>query len=244
MRSYRCLFLWLCVLLWYASTPAIAQIWREVKPSPPDSVGGYEQRVGVRFGVAGVVGKSPFFLGFVSGQGANQININFEYGRRYGQWEWDVHARLTQQLFDTIAIAKTLNLYDSNIDRTARIGLRADKRTVDGLMLGVGGKLFLGKPESNKVVFFLRGYTGLHFLTHNDFTITVNNRSAPRTDTTAQVNGASTLLGYLGLNPGLEFRSGPIGLSVEFLGLQFYTSNAMVFHIFKIGTSIFFLNNY
>jgi hypothetical protein len=236
MRRYRCLFLWLGVLLWYASMPLSARA-----QSPPDSVVQYDRRLGVRFGASGMSGKSPFFEGFTPGQQPiNQISMGIEYGKIYGHFEWEIHGRLTRQLFDTVAIAKTLNLYDRYIDRNARIALRADKRTVDGLMIGVGGKLFLGKPGSNKVVFFLRGYTGLNFLAYNDFTITVNNRSAPRTDTTAQVNGASTLLWYAGINPGLEFRGDRIGLSIEFLGWQFYSSSGSCFHLVHLGTHVFF----
>ncbi len=239
MRRYHCLYLWLCVLLWCASMPASAQVWHVIPSSSID----YQDyhRIGVRFGISGALGQSPFFSGFTSPQApTNQINMGIEYGKSYGQLEWDIHCRLTRQLFDTTTIATTLGLYDRDIDRSAKIAFRADKRTIDGLMLGIGGRAMIGKPERNKVVFFLRGFAGLQFLTYNDFTVSVSNRTSLRTDTTAHVSGSSTLLGYLGLIPGIEYRSGFVGLSIEFLGWQLYSSNGIGLHLFHLGTCVFF----
>ncbi len=230
MRRYHCLFLWLCVLLWYASTPTNARA-----QSPPDSAVQYDRRLGVRFGLSGISGKSPFLGGYSVGQ----LSMGFEYGKSYGRrHEWEIHARLTRQFLHAATIAQTLGFYDAS-RLEPKLTLQTDKSSIDGLMLGIGGKAYLGVPDDKKVVVFLRGYTGLNFMTYRSFTINVQNQT-PRIDTTARIDGASTFLFYLGLNPGLEFRSGNVGLSLEYLGFQFYSDNGSGIHLFHLGAHIFF----
>ncbi len=232
MNKHRCLFLWLRVLLWCAGTLSSLQA-----QSPTDSTERKQplQRIGLRFGLSGIGGEAPFLGGFTN----DVSSIGFEYGKSSYYTEWEIYGRMTRQLFNPNRIATTLGWYDVKRIGIARIILQSDQQTMDGLMLGVGGKVFLTQPKDNGIVFFLRGYTGLHFIWYKGFTLSVTN-SNPRVDTIAQIGGASKLLVYMGANPGIEIRNYPVSMTLEFFGWQWYPNYGVSRHYFHVGGQVFF----
>ncbi len=79
----------------------------------------------------------------------------------------------------------------------------------------------------------------MHFLTHQDFNITVVNRN-PRVDTTQYVRGEWGIFPFIGVAPGVEFRHEWIGIFFESYGVRYYLGRGIHIDFANIGVSVFF----